>query len=176
IVAAVLGTAAFHHHVPAGFTAAQVNKDEPAAKTAKGKFSISKETTYVTGPLDKDGYIDYAAALNERLRQGVTPENNANVLLWGAMGLQPDVPMSAEFFRLMGMNPPPAGDDYFVDLRRYLKEELKIDVEASAEAINEEESRSMRSPWKASELPNVESWLAANVKPLGLAVEATRRT
>src|SRR5262249_15979000 len=47
IVAAVLGTAAFHHHVPAGFTAAQVNKDEPAAKTAKGKFSISKETTYV---------------------------------------------------------------------------------------------------------------------------------
>src|SRR6516225_9670041 len=63
---------------------------ESAAKKHRGKFTISKETTYVTGPLDKDGYIDYAAALNERLGQGVTPENNANVLLWRAMGLQPD--------------------------------------------------------------------------------------
>jgi hypothetical protein len=176
IVAAVLGAAAFHHHVRAAFAAAQGNKDEPAAKKPAGKFTISKETTYVTGPLDKDGYIDYAAALNERLGQGVTPENNANVLLWRAMGLQPDVKMSAEFFRLMGMNPPPAGDDYFLDLRRYLKEELKIDVEASAEAINEEESSSMRMPWTANELPHIESWLAANVRPLGLAVEATRRT
>src|SRR5258708_3874889 len=39
-----------------------------------GKFTIGKETTYFEGPVDKDGYIDYVAALNERLRKGVTPE------------------------------------------------------------------------------------------------------
>src|SRR5262249_23075355 len=40
-------------------------------------FTVSAETTYVTGPLDELGYVDYAAALNERLSRGVTPENNA---------------------------------------------------------------------------------------------------
>src|ERR1700724_174995 len=71
---------------------ASTKEDKPkenAAKKHRGKFTISKETTYVTGPVDKDGYIDYAAALNERLRQGVTPENNANVLIWKALGPHP---------------------------------------------------------------------------------------
>src|SRR5262245_43901123 len=89
VAAVALYVDALHCHVCPAFAAVQGNKDEPTEKS-KGKFSISKETTYVTGPLDKDGYIDYAAALNERLGQGVTPENNANVLLWRAMGLQPD--------------------------------------------------------------------------------------
>jgi hypothetical protein len=47
--------------------------ERPAAKQKKPNFTIGKETTYVTGPVDKDGYIDYAAALNERLGKGVTP-------------------------------------------------------------------------------------------------------
>src|SRR5262245_55897881 len=66
------------------------SKGDQSAKKARGRFTISKETTYVTGPLDKDGYIDYVAALNERLRQGVTPENNANVLIWKALGPRPE--------------------------------------------------------------------------------------
>jgi hypothetical protein len=37
----------------------------------KGHLTISKATTAITSPLDKDGYPDYAAALNERMRQGV---------------------------------------------------------------------------------------------------------
>jgi hypothetical protein len=40
---------------------ALADKDEP--KKDKPKFTISKETTFVTGPLDNDGYIDYPAAL-----------------------------------------------------------------------------------------------------------------
>ena len=38
------------------------------------KLPIGKETTYVTGPLDEDGYIDYEAALNDRLGKGIVPE------------------------------------------------------------------------------------------------------
>src|SRR5262245_7335467 len=89
-------------------------KKDAAAKTDKPKFTISKAATYVTGPLDKDGYIDYAAALNKRLSQGVTPANNANVLLWQALGPQPEgKKMPGEFFELMGMKPPPERGDYF---------------------------------------------------------------
>ena len=39
----------------------------------------------VTGPLDQEGYVDYPAALNDRLGKGVKPERNANVLLWKAL-------------------------------------------------------------------------------------------
>src|SRR5690349_12610174 len=65
------------------------NKGTGADKRRKPKFTIAKETTFVTGPVDKEGYIDYIAALNERLRKGVTPENNVVVLLWKALGPHP---------------------------------------------------------------------------------------
>src|SRR5262245_20904948 len=48
-----------------------------AAKNGRGTFTIGKATTFVTGPVDADGRIDYAAALNERMSKGVTPQNNA---------------------------------------------------------------------------------------------------
>ena len=51
----------------ASLVLARDEKKDDAPKKPKGKITISKETTYVTGPLDKDGYIDYAAALNERV-------------------------------------------------------------------------------------------------------------
>ncbi len=35
------------------------------ASSAKKPFSISVETTYITEPVDKDGFIDYAAGLND---------------------------------------------------------------------------------------------------------------
>jgi hypothetical protein len=43
-------------------------------------FSVSKETTAITGPLHDDGSVDYVAALNQRHGQGITPENNGFVL------------------------------------------------------------------------------------------------
>ncbi len=45
------------------------------------KYPIGKETTYITEPLDKDGYVDYEAALNSWLSQGIVPEKNSVVLL-----------------------------------------------------------------------------------------------
>ena len=51
---------------------------------------LGKETTYVVGPLDKHGYIDYEAALNAELSKGISPEKNANVLLIQVLGPAPD--------------------------------------------------------------------------------------
>ena len=49
-------------------------------------ITINKSTTFVTGPLDSTGHIDYVAALNARTSQGVTAENNANVAIWKTFG------------------------------------------------------------------------------------------
>src|SRR5271170_1831518 len=73
------------------------------------KVPLGKETTYITEPLDKDGYLDYEAALNDRLGKGITPENNANVLIWKALGPRPDggKGMPAEYFKRLGIEEPP---------------------------------------------------------------------
>src|SRR5713226_6791392 len=153
--------------------------DKPKESTAKkhrGKFTISKETTYVTGPLDKDGYIDYAAALNERLSKGVTPENNANVLIWKAIGPRPERrEISSEFFRKLGMEAPPEKGEYYVDLFKYLKEQFQIELGDEAWQIDEQLQRAMERPWTAQDYPKVASWLKSIERPLDLMVEASRR-
>src|SRR6266404_6107901 len=82
------------------------------------KLPLGKETTYITEPLDKDGYLDYAAALNDRLGKGIRPEKNANVLIWKALGPRPEggERMPAEFFKRLRMVEPPEKGDYFIGL------------------------------------------------------------
>src|SRR5437660_9603045 len=41
-------------------------------KVPPPKFTVSKETTYFVGPLDRDGYVDYVAAINQHYSRGVT--------------------------------------------------------------------------------------------------------
>ena len=55
-------------------------------KPPEPKLPLGKETTFVTGPLDKHGYIDYEAALNAEFSKGIAPEKNANALLILVLG------------------------------------------------------------------------------------------
>lgn len=152
-------------------------KDDADTKKSKPRFPLGKETTYVTEPLDAEGYIDYAAALNERMRRGVTPANNAHVLLWKALGPHPrGVAVPKEFFQRIGIEPPPEKGDYFIDLSRYLKEQLKIDPVKDSERIDEELRRSGLRPWTPEQHPKMASWLKANEKPLAVVIEATKRS
>src|SRR5829696_8894778 len=48
-------------------------------------FAVEKGTTYFLGPLRKDGTIDYVVAINDRLSEGVTRENNAAAPLMEAL-------------------------------------------------------------------------------------------
>ena len=52
---------------------------------AHPKIVISPQTTFITAPLRANGMPDYAQWLLENERKGVTPENNAAVLLWQAL-------------------------------------------------------------------------------------------
>ncbi len=153
-----------------GLFAAATGQD-PAAKPAekpKPKFTISKETTFVTGPVDKEGYIDYVAALNERLKKGVTPENNAVVLLCKALGPRPEgTTMPAEFYEWLGIAEPPEQGEYFVDRKQDYSEESK--------EFEKQLDRATKRPWAANQYPLIGAWLKTNEKPLAVVIEASKR-
>ena len=51
-----------------------------------------------------DGYPDYVAALNQRCSRGVTPENNAAVLAWKAVGPKPvEQQRRKQYFAMLGI-------------------------------------------------------------------------
>jgi hypothetical protein len=156
---------------------------KPAAAKPKPPFTISKETTYIVAPLDADGYPDYVAAINRHCRIGVTPENNAAVLFWQAVG--PDeirADHRAEFFKQLGIDPLPEKGDYFVTLEQFAKQLAdagkaagqKAD-ESIGKAFLDAPAKAAQGPWSKKDFPQVAAWLDANEKPLALLIEASKR-
>lgn len=149
-------------------------------------LQIAKDTTYLTGPLNQDGTVNYVAALNEILSEGVTPENNAAVVLAKALG--PDL-ISNEKVRpavlvQLGVGPLPKEGPYFVPLAEYVRKQRPDLLEgkepgaAGAVSADEVEWRMMESLDKepsAEDRSLVGAWLAANELPLALVVEATQK-
>ena len=144
-------------------------------KPPEPKLPIGKDTTRVTGPIDKHGYIDYEAALNDILGKGVTAENNANVLLWKAFGPKPEGGnMPEEYFKRLGIPEPPADGEYFVNTYRYAKDVLQLEQE-DVQKIYDQQGAARGKPWTAKEYPDVAAWLKGNDKQLALVAEATKR-
>jgi hypothetical protein len=145
---------------------------------------VSPETTFITGPLREDGTVDYLAALNEMGSKGVTPENNAAVLLVRAFGLG-EIPESIRerFFKMLGIAPVPQDGKYLEPLQKYLERKLPPGGEVAKgdegpdpdEIALKQHSRAMERPWTKEELPLVAEWLAENEKQLDLVVAATKR-
>ncbi|NQT17506.1 MAG: hypothetical protein HQ582_32425, partial [Planctomycetes bacterium] len=161
--------------------------------------TISEETTHIERPLDEEGYVDYIAALNERNREGVTPENNAAVLLWQAIGPAEILGYHGEegcrrLFGELGVAPLPEEGDYFVSLDDHSRELDEAgpppqprpsdeptpteDVPGSDNwwaLLREQSGRASERPWSSEESPELAAWLDRNEAPLGLVVEASRR-
>ena len=145
--------------------------DEP--KKPVPKFKLGKDTTFVDGPLDKDGYIDYEAALNERLKGKITPETNAVVLLLKCLGPKPEGDdLKPDFYKALGIEPPPAKGEYFVDSDKHFREGPK---RLLPKGHSDLEDRLRKWPWKAADAPKFAEWLKVNEKPLAVAVEASLR-
>ena len=158
-----------------------VMADEPPANKPEVKkpqkpkvaVTVSKDTTYITEPLRKDGSVNYIAALNERTRQGVTLENNASVLFWQAVGpgeIWEEI--RDQYFQMLGIPILPEKGDYFVDIEEYLAH--RKDSEKSGNAKSEEAQvdvyeildPAMKRPWSKKEFPLLAQWVEANEKPL----------
>jgi len=139
-------------------------------------FTVSKETTYATEPLDRQGYVDYVTALNERLGKGIKPEDNANVLICQALGPHPEgATMSPEYYEWLGIVSPPEKGEYLISWRDYLKAHVQKDGKTALAANDETLSNAADWPWTAKEQPELAGWLQQNEKPLALIVQATRR-
>ena len=149
-------------------------------------FTVSPETTYVTEPLDANGYVDYPTALNERLGKGITPESNANVLLWQAFGPRPEGgTMPPAYFLWLGVPPPPEEGEYFIRWEKYVQAHLKTPPDDVLELFDDPRewrrlwddrlSRLRAWPWRLVDEPEVADWLKRNEKPLAIAIEASKR-
>jgi hypothetical protein len=143
---------------------------------AQAKLPLGRDTTFVTGPLDKQGYIDYEAALNAELSKGVTPENNANALLVVVFGPAPEggdgFPLA--YYKWLDVAVPPKNGDYFVGSGKYFHDKLGLSGE-KLQAVYDFQGRATKWPWAAKECPPLAEWLKANEKPLALAAEAVKR-
>lgn len=155
-----------------GSSGSDENKSGSVSGTGKsGPFTIGKSTTYVTGPKDATGHIDYAAALNERLSQGVTSEKNACVAIWKILGPSPAGGGKAApgFFEKLGIQPLPANGEYFVGLRRYSER-----TGGNANSAFDSLAKFASQPWTTNENPTVAGWLKTNEKSLNALRDAVK--
>lgn len=144
-------------------------------------YTISKETTWITEPLRPDGAVDYVAALNARLSEGVTPENNATVLLMQVMGsgvIEPEI--REEFYRLLGVPLPETTEgtlqSYWDFLGDYLEEnEPSSNREERQKEFNEKSFDTYSRLWTREEFPIVAKWLDENEQVIELIVAASKR-
>lgn len=157
-----------------GVLTAGADDKKPADKPDPPKLPLGRDTTYFVGPLDKQGYIDYEAALNAELGRGVTPETNANALLWMAFGPTPEgSEMPPAFYKWLDITPPPKDGGYFLGLGKFAREKLILSQE-QMEAIYEFQSRASNRPWAAKDCPPLAAWLEADEKPIALAQRAVK--
>jgi Tfp pilus assembly protein PilO len=165
----------------------------PAPTAALAPITIAKDTTYITEPLTPDGRPDYCAWLNRKYGAGVTPENNAAVLL---IGLMPDS-LAPEILSRMGFDPkrpsarpgwiggPFRKPDQTPELRKILESRLTSTEPRPAglseippdlaHAFRQQWQRAQSGPWSASDCPLIAVWLDANAAGLELAGAAASR-
>ena len=159
-------------------------KEAATLANPRPPFAISKETTYLTEPLRSDGYVDYVAALNTICSKGVTPENNAVVLMLEATGPEKiSENIRSRYFQMLGTEPLPEMGDYLIYFCDYRKQ---VDGKSGRAAATEDGANEpkemdqfwkvMDGPWSAEKYPVYAEWLKANRKPLEKIREAARRT
>ena len=115
------------------------------------KFKFDRDTTFVDGPLDKDGYIDYEAALNARLKGKTTPESNSLVLLLKCIGPKPEgAELKPDFYKALGIDAPPAAGQYLVQYGLHFAIELRA---PDPQGFRDLEAKLKRQPWTKDDSP-----------------------
>ena len=142
----------------------------------KPQFTVSKETTFYTGPIDLDGYVDYLNALNEKMQQGATTENNAMILLMQAIG--PKIGKETfppEYYRRLGMSEPPLDGSSYISLTELASEKVWPEFN-QMETINDWYNTVTSRPWNKKQYSRVAEWIERNAVPLEFIEKASRRT
>jgi len=143
---------------------------------------ISRETTYVTSPLTRDGLPDYGTVLNRRGDAGIALADNAAPAVLEVVGIEID---SGTRKRLgLGettsigprlLRSPVAGDRSWAEdrARRGISEPGVDEVFLRFAA---EMPRAWAGPWEPEDAPLVAEWLADNDEAIDAVAEAVSRT
>lgn len=130
----------------------------------RSPLEISRETTYVTGPVKPDGSIDYPAALHELMSRGVNAEDNAAVLMAPLFGTARYEPAWREQYRQwLGAEQIPVTGIVINEpdfILQYLRQE-GVDGE-SLSGLTPQFRKARCQGWTPSEFPLVAQWLEAN--------------
>lgn len=144
-------------------------------------FTVSKETTRITEPLKSDGTVDYAAALNARLREGLAPEDNAGTFLIKAFGYS-EIPEAhrKKFFESLGAGQPNPLEGSFRNYGEFVESHLKSanpsELEQERQKSWDQQRQAMNQPWSRKELPIAADWVEANSESLALATKASKKS
>ena len=144
-------------------------------KSPQKQIRISKETTWITQPLDSKGYVDYVQFLNDQAARGTTPQNNFEVIVRQVFGPDEILPeWRAEYHARIGIPVPEKKSRFY---RGFVKFTLrgKKDVKAARERVWDEYDRILSQPWKASEHPAADAWVAAYKTQLDQLAEESKR-
>lgn len=152
--------------------AQQNDKQEPRAKQTV--IEISKETTRITSPLDKDGYVDYLAAVNQMQSKGVTPRNNYEVVV--RQVLPPDEiaeSMREKYFAAIGLPAPKADAQFYRDFITHFRG--RSTDQKLIDSLFDEHDAIMSKPWTAQDHPRAAQWVKEYGKELDKLVEGSKR-
>jgi hypothetical protein len=132
------------------------------------------DTTVVSSPVRGDGTIDYAAAYNLRASNGVTPENNAAVLIERAFGPE-RVPENSrsKYYRNLGIDELPLSGDYFHFSDEAISQLLEVPDTYGGE--HNHLGVAAQRKWSRQEFLDVAAALDANRIPLERLEQASRK-
>jgi hypothetical protein len=162
---------------------------EPASVPTKVKITISRETTYLLGPVNPDGTINYCQAVKDRLAKGVTPENNAVIPLFKAFGPKLfDEATRQAVMKELNIQALPASEACFVGIWPYSKEHAPAETtdlrspnyDAAVAQVwdkaPDDLDKVFKRMWSGAEYPVIEGWIKENAKSLAVVTEASQRT
>ncbi len=150
-------------------TCASILLFRPVSLTPPPKITIGPDTTLFTEPLHPDGTVDYVAAINRKLSEGVTPQNNAFVALLPVIGTSRDMlgPTHQQIVKMAGAeespgcwNPLPPIPDA---------------TDAQSNARDALITQLQKSPWSPADHPDIDQWVTSNNKALELVAAAVGR-
>ena len=112
------------------------------------RISIGRATTYLTEPIDPEGYVDYGEAINRLNSKGVTADNNAVIPIREMCGVGALRGIETEYCQRLGLEP----------------ERLTRDATQQFDwrGRPRESDDLLFRPWKQSEFRLTASWLDEN--------------
>ncbi len=152
-------------------------------------IKISKETTYFTEPLLKNGRVDYLAAINEHHKpEGLIPAKNGAIYLVKATGsYEGGKEHFAKLLKALGVNKdgkglmalPKNDDSVLIHFDKFLNLRTASLPEDKKQKFKTEMMDkfydTMDKPWKKEDRPEIWKWIQMNEQPLKMVATGTEQ-